>query len=203
MNNNNNIHNIIIPFYSSWLYVCASYYDYSQNKELYGKLVRREHLQTLFWNVFIIQPFSLYFIITFQPPTVFVDTFWNEISYMCYNLIFGEFWFYTIHYLFHTKYFYKYHKTHHENNEVVGIFALYAHPIDAVLLNIGSIFLLHYLVVFSCFHIYLIGTVATINTIIQSHTGRKNGFHQQHHRCFTCNYGMDYFMDTLFSTAKK
>jgi hypothetical protein len=39
--------------------------------------------------------------------------------------------------------------------------------------------------------------------IIHSHTGRKNGFHQTHHRCFTCNYGMDYFMDTLFSTATK
>ena len=96
---NNNIHNIIIPFYSSWLYVCASYYDYSQNKELYGRLVRLEHLQTLFWNVFVFQPFSLYFILAIQPPTVVIDTFWNEILYVLYNIIFGEIWFYTIHYV--------------------------------------------------------------------------------------------------------
>lgn len=197
------LHNIIIPFYSSWLYICASYYDYSQHKELYTALVRPHHLHTLFWNVLIFQPFSLYFVLTIQPPTMFIDTIWNEISYILYNVVFGEVWFYTIHYMFHTKYFYKYHKTHHENNEVVGIFALYAHPIDAVLLNLGSIFILHFLVCFSWFHVYIIGTMATINTIVQSHTGRKNGFHQEHHRDFTYNYGMDYFMDYIFCTKKK
>ena len=197
------MHMFIIPFFSSWLYIVASYYDYTQNKEQYSAKIQQKHIENLFWNVFVFQPLSLGFLLYIRPP---VDTYHSlsaEILYVLIQIGFGEVWFYTIHYIIHTKYLYRFHKTHHENNEVIGIFALYAHPFDAIVTNIGSIILLHYIFHFSLFHVYFIGTIATINTIISSHTGTKVRFHQLHHKRFTCNYGMNYFMDKLFGTIYK
>jgi sterol desaturase/sphingolipid hydroxylase (fatty acid hydroxylase superfamily) len=195
-------HLFIVPFYSAWLYMVTSYYDYTRNKELYASKITQYHIENVFWNVFIYQPFMLWTVLLIQPPSLNYDTIFNEILHMVLQIGFGEIWFYTVHYLFHTKYLYKYHKTHHENTEVIGIFALYAHPIDAIILNFGSILLLHYFIRFSVFHIYMIGTIATINTIVNSHTNKNDGFHQEHHRRFTCNYGMNYFMDKLFRTIR-
>ena len=194
------MHMFIIPFFSSWLYIVASYYDYTQNKEQYSAKLQQKHIEKLFWNVFVFQPLSLGVILYIRPP---VDTYHSlsaEILYVLIQIGFGEVWFYTIHYIIHTKYLYRFHKTHHENNEVIGIFALYAHPFDAIVTNIGSIILLHYIIHFSVFHVYFIGTIAIVNTVISSHTGTKVGFHQLHHKRFTCNYGMNYFMDKLFGT---
>ena len=149
-------HLFIVPFYSAWLYMVTSYYDYTRNKELYASKITHYHIENVFWNVFIYQPFMLWTVLLIQPPLNY-DTIFNEILHMVLQIGFGEIWFYTVHYLFHTKYLYKYHKTHHENTEVIGIFALYAHPIDAIILNFGSILLLHYFIRFSVFHIYMIG----------------------------------------------
>jgi sterol desaturase/sphingolipid hydroxylase (fatty acid hydroxylase superfamily) len=196
------MHMFIVPFYSSWLYIVASYYDYTKHKELYAGKLKFHHVENLFWNVFVFQPLSLWYILYVVPPIDNYHSIITEILYILSQIVFGEVWFYTIHYIIHSKYLYTYHKIHHENNEVIGIFALYAHPLDAIITNVGSIFLLHYFIRFSIFHIYLIGTVATINTIISSHTGTTNGFHQNHHRMFNCNYGMNYFMDKLFGTIR-
>lgn len=196
------MHMCIVPLFSSWLYVVASYYDYTQNKELYVNKIKRHHVENLFWNVFVFQPLSLGSVLYMLPPVDNYHSVLAEVLYIFSQIVFGEVWFYTIHYIIHSKYLYKYHKTHHENNEVIGIFALYAHPLDAIITNFGSIFLLHYFIRFSVFHIYLIGTVATVNTIVSSHTGRTCGFHQNHHRMFRCNYGMNYFMDRLFGTIQ-
>ena len=196
------MHMCIVPFFSSWLYVVASYYDYTQNKDLYVNKIKRHHVENLFWNVFVFQPLSLGSVLYMLPPADNYHSLLAEALYILSQIVVGEVWFYTIHYIIHSKYLYKYHKTHHENNEVIGIFALYAHPLDAIITNFGSIFLLHYFIRFSVFHIYLIGTVATVNTIVSSHTGRTCGFHQNHHRMFRCNYGMNYFMDRLFGTIQ-
>ena len=193
----------IIPLYSSWLYICASYYDYTRNTELYHTKLREHHIKNLFWNVFVFQPLSLGAIVTIQPIVVDFESVWKELSYIILQIGFGEVWFYTIHYLFHTKHLYRFHKTHHENSEVIGMFALYAHPVDAIVLNLGSMILLHYFIPFSVFHVFFIGSIATINTIITSHTGTSAGFHQEHHRRFHYNYGMNYFMDRLFRTTLK
>jgi sterol desaturase/sphingolipid hydroxylase (fatty acid hydroxylase superfamily) len=194
-------HFCIIPFYSSWLYICSSYYDYTRNKELYSTKLRGHHIENLFWNVFVFHPLSLGSVLYLQPAPVMIYDVYIELLHIITQIGFGEIWFYTFHYLLHTKYLYRFHKTHHENNEVIGIFALYAHPIDAVGLNLGSMLLLHYFIGCSVFHLYFIGTLATVNTIISAHTGTHSGFHQAHHRRFTCNYGMNYFMDRIFGTG--
>jgi methylsterol monooxygenase len=137
-----------------------------------------------------------------QPPVVWMGSFWTEVEYVLYHFCAGEVWFYIVHRILHTPRFYKYHKTHHENSETVGAMALYAHPFETIVLNLGSFVALHYVVVFSVFHVYLIVTLAIINTIAHSHTGRLHGFHQEHHRRVTCNFGFDYFMDRLCATRQ-
>jgi methylsterol monooxygenase len=63
-----------------------------------------------------------------------------EAFHIFLNVIFGEIWFYTLHRIMHSKHFYKYHKMHHEMKETLGLFALYAHPFDAIIVNLGSIY---------------------------------------------------------------
>jgi len=196
------MHNFIIPFYASWLYVFSSYYDYFLNKELYQKNNIMSKIDNLFWNVFFFLPLSLFTLLTVQPVETLYYSPIVEIFHIILNIIFGEIWFYSWHYLMHTKMFYKYHKKHHENVETIGIYALYAHPIDAIIVNLGSLFFLHYFIKFSIIQVYLIGSIATINTVVNSHSGRKYNFHQEHHAKFNVNYGLDLFMDKILGTSK-
>lgn len=197
------MHNLIIPFYAAWLYIVASYYDYIKNKGLYHRHNFINKIDNLFWNVFFFLPVSLFTIFTIRPLTTLYYNPFIEIFHIALNITFGEIWFYSFHYLLHTRLFYFLHKKHHENIDTVGIFALYAHPFDSIVVNLGSIYFLHYMIGFSIFQVYLIGTVATINTIVNSHSGRKDNFHQMHHKKFTVNYGLDLFMDKLFNTQNR
>lgn len=195
--------NFVIPFFASWLYVCSTYYDFSQNRELYSSAILLKRIDNLFWNVFFFLPLSLIIILTIQPVDIYFYSIFQEAYHLLLNIIFGEIWFYTWHRIMHTKLFYKYHKTHHELTEPIGIYALYAHPIDAIFVNLGSLYFLHYLVKFSIFQIYLVGSWATINTVVNSHSGRKQNFHQTHHKKFNVNYGLNLFMDHIFGTSMR
>ena len=197
------MHNIIIPFYAAWLYMVSSYYDYSKNKHEIKNIEKGYNVDVLFTNVFIYLPLSLFLTLTIQPIEQNYYSFARETFHIFLNIAFGEIWFYTLHRLMHTKYLYKYHKMHHEVKETIGIRALYAHPFDAIIVNMGSIYVLHLLLQFSAFQVYLVGTCATINTIINSHSSkRQNLFHQIHHLKFNVNFGLDIFMDYyVFDTS--
>lgn len=198
------MHNIIIPFYVSWLYMASTYYDFSKNKDAYLNNNNNigNKIDIIFSNVFIYLPLSLYILLTFQPIESTHYSFFHEFFHIILNVFFGEIWFYTLHRISHTKYFYKYHKIHHEVIDTLGIFALYAHPLDAIIVNVGSVYALHLILQFSALQVYLIATFAIINTVIKSHSGKKRNLsHQIHHLKFNVNYGLNLFMDYLFNTA--
>ncbi len=196
-------HNIIIPFYASWLYVMSSYYDFSKNKDAYKNVdFSSNKVDNIFTNVFIYLPLSLYITLTIQPIEYNFYSMYFEVFHIFLNIVFGEIWFYTLHRIMHSKRFYKYHKMHHEMKETLGLFALYAHPFDAIVVNMGSIYVLHLLLQFSAFQVYLVGTYATINTVINSHSSiAHKQSHQIHHLKFNVNYGLDLFMDKIFHTG--
>jgi len=173
------------------------------NKELYIKynnLIPK--LDATFINVFFWLPFSLCFITTVQPVHVFYNSIGTETLHVCINLICGDMWFYTIHRICHHPLLYFLHKKHHEAVETIGILSLYAHPFDAIVINLGSMMALHLVLQFSFLQIVLIGSAATISTIVNSHTGRTVMGHQLHHQYKNCNYGTGLFMDKLIGTIR-
>lgn len=194
--------NIIIPLYGSWLYSVASYYDFAMNRDLYihfpGGLSSK--VDGIVESVFGWLPASLCFITTVRPVEVWMDPWYRELTLVALNVVFGDIWFYTLHRTLHHPLLYRFHKKHHEAKNPVGVLALYAHPFDAIVVNLGSMMALHLWLRFSFFQIMCIGTMATVNTIVKSHTGRKTDEHVIHHQRFTCNYGMSLFMDKLFGT---
>lgn len=195
--------NIIIPFYGTYIYCLASYYDFYMNKDLYIKYPKLiEKLDSTVINVFFWLPFSLFFITTVQPVNVLYNPISTEVFHVIMNYICGDIWFYTIHRICHQPLLYFLHKQHHEVVDTIGILSLYAHPFDAIVINLGSMMALHLILHFSFFQIMLIGSVATISTIINSHTGRAKMGHQLHHLYKNCNYGTGSFMDILMMTDK-
>ncbi len=196
------MYNIIFPFYAVWLYMVSSYYDFNNNKEAYVKELDFFKIKIIFYNVFIFLPLSTWSILTYQPIIVEYYSYDIEILHLVINIFIGEIWFYTFHRLLHTKYLYKYHKQHHEIKNTIGILALYAHPFDAIIVNLGSIYFLHIILKFSLLQLFIVGTYATCNTIIESHSSiHKQNIHQIHHTKFNVNYGFNLFMDKIFKTA--
>jgi sterol desaturase/sphingolipid hydroxylase (fatty acid hydroxylase superfamily) len=196
--------NVIIPLYGSWLYCVTSYYDYYMNKDLYltyPNLI--DKIDVLFINIFFWLPFSLFCITTIQPVNVFFNSFQIEIMHIIINYILGDVWFYTLHRICHQPKLYFLHKQHHEVINTIGILSLYAHPFDAIIINLGSMMTLHLILQFSFFQIMFIGGIATISTIITSHTGRGIYSHQLHHLYRNCNYGIGLFMDKLLLTYRE
>jgi len=195
--------NIIIPFYASWLYCVTSYYDYRRNPDLYKNYPNLfDKIDTLAINVLFWLPLSLWFTLTLQPVQVLMDSPLVELGHTALNIVAGDLWFYSLHRLLHHPLFYWLHKQHHEVIHPVGVLSLYAHPFDAIIVNMGSMLFLHLWIQFSFFQMFLIGTVATVSTIINSHTGRGQYGHQIHHLYRNCNYGLGVFMDRLFLTNR-
>jgi sterol desaturase/sphingolipid hydroxylase (fatty acid hydroxylase superfamily) len=195
--------NILLPFYASWLYCVASYYDYAMNPILYRNYPALfEKIDTLFVNVFFWLPGSLCLTLTLQPVDVLMYSPLTELGHGLLNILAGDLWFYTLHRLCHHPLLYFLHRQHHEVIHPIGVLALYSHPFDAIIINVGSILLLHLLIQFSFFQVFLIGSVATISTIVNSHTGRAHYEHQTHHIYRNCNYGVGLFMDRLFFTTR-
>lgn len=195
------MYNVLFPFYAVWLYTTCSYYDFSQNKELYAKTVDLAKVETIFYNVYLWLPASMGAVLTFKPVTADHHSVGLEILHLLMNIVGGEVWFYSLHRLLHMKLFYKFHKKHHEVTNTVGLLALYANPFDAIVVNLGSIYALHAMIGFSALQLFVVGSWATINTVLQSHFGTaSNPLHQLHNLKFNVNYGLDLFMDKFFKT---
>jgi sterol desaturase/sphingolipid hydroxylase (fatty acid hydroxylase superfamily) len=195
--------NIVLPLYGSWLYCVVSYYDYRMNTSLYIQYPDLlSKLDTVAMNIFVWWPVSVFTVTTLQPVSVYFNSLPVEVFHIVTNLIVGDIWFYTLHRLCHHPWLYFLHRQHHEVIHPVGVLALYSHPFDAIVINMGSLFLLHLLLHFSYFQIMMIGTIAMVSTIINSHTGRRVYGHQIHHKYRNCNYGVGIFMDRLLLTNR-
>ena len=125
--------------------------------------------------------------------------------YLCASLIITDIVFYTTHYLMHTKYFYKYHKIHHEIIHPVSISALYAHPVDFYITNLTPISMS--LLILNCdmFTWQILIAIQIAFSMLISHGGYKNVSenHTTHHIKMIYNYGFQGFrinMDYLLGT---
>lgn len=109
--------------------------------------------------------------------------------------------FYWSHRLFHHPKLYWMHKKHHEYTYPLGFGAMYAHPVDYIVVNLipytAPVFILHPTDEFIKFVVVL----AISLTVIQSHgcfTFLDDG-HLKHHKYYKVNYGLG-LMDRIMGT---
>jgi len=138
----------------------------------------------------------------------FAPNMYHLESESCNNLLwkFGiiilieEFLFYHMHYLFHSKWLYKYHKLHHTINSPIAVSTIYCHPLENMFINIGPLLVGPYIVGLSWFWTQVWLVFATTNSIFV-HSGYNFAkSHDNHHKYFKINYGVIGLFDWLYKT---
>lgn len=160
---------------------------------------KKKQIKNVLFNMFFSTSFVIAFYLTFIiPPNTLFKPIYLEFLEGFIDLVFGELWFGFVHYTFHKiPYLFKtIHKKHHEIIITQGWHSLYAHPLDVILTNIGSMIITHYIFNHSIIFCLLIGSLAVFNTIIGAHTNKTpNGYHQMHHKNWNINFGFGMFSD--------
>jgi|TARA_Y100000389_G_C17205208_1_gene385646 sterol desaturase/sphingolipid hydroxylase (fatty acid hydroxylase superfamily) len=208
--------NFVITYLLSSVY--SIYKDYSNFEEFPQKKIQGFSYEQIFktykkviplvcTNLFVSSLPCSIILCKILPDNVFdLDNF--NVIYSIINFfmlkVLTDIFFYICHRLFHTKYFYRFHKIHHEIKAPVGISAIYAHPIDFCLANILPIFLPCYFIYTNIVMIHIWIFLTTWNTINIAHSGYIDvaEYHDNHHKYFKYNYGTNCFMDDLFGTKK-
>jgi hypothetical protein len=98
------------------------------------------------------------------PVRIIMNSLFLEIVYFSFNVFVYDIWFYTCNNIFP---FYYFHKKH---DNILGIFALYGNPLNVIITNMGLICLLHSLLNFSVFQLWLIITFGLVNSILGTYT---------------------------------
>lgn len=114
----------------------------------------------------------------------------------------AELWFDLSHRLLHTRWFYRFHKLHHQFKYPYGLTGLYAHPVEFIFCNLASTIWTLYWIEYSPIVIYIWNAYLAINTI-NSHHKYFEGPHLIHHRKLNVNFGSIGILDVLLGTYEK
>ena len=120
-------------------------------------------------------------------------------------LFLADQWFYWIHRLCHyNKFIFKYiHSVHHNWVHPISVSTLYVHPIEHIIINLGSFLIGPILFPTSPFFLYIWTAVSTLNSVL-AHSGTKIIFddstHDIHHRFLIHNFGVLGINDWFFGT---
>lgn len=192
------MYNVLFPLYAAWLYTTCSYYDYTQNKELYAKTVDINKVKPIFYNVHVVLPASMGAILTLKPITTDCNSVGLEILHLLMHILVGETWFYLLHHMLRLKIFNKFHKKHPEIPNTVGLLALYARPLDTIVVNMGSMYALHAMFGISALQLFIVGSYAIIHMVLHG-TASKSPY-QLHHLRLKAMHGAHLFMDKFIKT---
>jgi sterol desaturase/sphingolipid hydroxylase (fatty acid hydroxylase superfamily) len=126
------------------------------------------------------------------------------------TLLCDEFLFYYGHRLLHHKALYgSIHKLHHEFKSPVGLAAVYCHPVEMLVSNVGPLFVGTVLVGSHIYTVYVWIIFAVLATTTHhcgydwpwmSYVDHQPKFHDFHHEKFNCNFGMTSWLDTFHRT---
>lgn len=118
-------------------------------------------------------------------------------------LLYYDFFYYFMHRLLHTRYFYSIHKIHHRKPNPDYMDFYNVHLIEVPLTSVG-LFIAMYL--HEIYTYQMISCILFINARgVMSHDTRcvflVGDRHLDHHKYIYCNYG-EYWMDYIFGTAR-
>lgn len=188
-------------------FICYWTMVYLYDKDVPTATFNRSALLSLKNQIFYTYP-TINILFRYYP--VKYDNLILSIGYLPLLVVTGDIYFYFTHRPLHTKWFFKYHKSHHTGKIHVAK-SLDADGIEHIVGNLGSflcgILLLQYYGYI--INIYILGFwvgLATFNTCL-SHSNYNsqldNGIHYLHHKNLRCNYGTGlYLMDRLTGSYK-
>jgi len=133
----------------------------------------------------------------------------DSITKFIFYTFIADQWFYWSHRIMHYPLFYKsIHHIHHRWTYPIPIATLYAHPLEHIICNFGSLSAGPLLLPGNENLIAVWITIATFNSVL-SHSGIDIGLpvftsqkHDLHHRILNCNYGPFGFSDRLYKTRR-
>ncbi|EFA78624.1 C-4 methyl sterol oxidase [Heterostelium album PN500] len=141
----------------------------------------------------------------------------NLIFVLAVSFLLEDFYFYWIHRLLHQGFWYKHiHKIHHDHSAPFGITAEYAHPIETLLLGVGTC-LGPFLLTRDLFTLWSWLAIRLYQTV-ECHSGYDfpwnptnfipfwggSHFHDFHHETFVGNYSSTFtYLDKLCGTSDK
>ena len=135
------------------------------------------------------------------------DILYTPIYFIVYTYL-ADIWFYFTHLTLHrNRFLYKHiHSIHHQWLFPMGICAIYAHPLEHIVSNIGSVIIGPVILPINSTLFCLWIILTTLNTVI-SHSGSyiymlNNETHDLHHRIMSGNFGVRGFCDKLFGTYR-
>lgn len=115
-------------------------------------------------------------------------------------VIIEEILFYYIHFAFHSRILYKYHKQHHQWTYPIAGAAIDARPVEYICIDLLPILIGSILVQCDCILLSLWIFLVTINTLYSHHPSSTLGFHYTHHIHSNVNYSVFGIMDYLHQT---
>lgn len=125
-----------------------------------------------------------------------------------FYLFMADQWFYWTHRLGHHPLIYQQiHSIHHQWVHPIAVRAIYAHPVEHLVVNIGSI-LIGPLIIPSHFSMILFWVALTTFNAVYGHSGTaipagSAEKHDLHHRFLNCNYGTLGLSDIMYGTEMK
>ena len=128
-------------------------------------------------------------------------------AYILIFLVLADQWFYWIHRLCHyNKIIFKYiHSLHHHWTYPIAVSTLYVHPLEHIIINLGSFLIGPLLFPTSNLCLCIWTAMSTLNSVI-AHGGTKiisnDGTHDLHHRFLIYNFGVLGVSDRMFGTFR-
>lgn len=136
-------------------------------------------------------------------------TWCESILVIPFYMFVADQWFYWTHRLGHHPLIYQgIHSVHHQWSHPVAVRAIYAHPLEHLVVNIGSI-VVGPLLIPANFLIILFWVALTTWNAVSGHSGTDvpgSGNivkHDLHHRLLNCNYGTLGLSDIMWGTERK
>lgn len=157
--------------------------------------------EVVMWNTLIHSWLPCFFLACYTNYYPQEYSFLKMVFDLFFSLIVTDFVYYLVHRILHTKYFYQYHKQHHQIVAPIGFSAVYMSWFDFCFGNIIPVFLPLFILGSDVITIRLWIAIITINTVMFAHSGYQIAdFHDKHHEKINKNFGINLYMDKIFGT---